>query len=203
MAGSVISGRISDYHLRTYNKQHPDNPAHPERRLHLQFPGIVVALFGVLMFGWLSHFHIHVSSVIIASSIAAFGMTWVFITTTAYLTESTKTSPATLVALAGLFRNPAAAVAAAVVEPLIGKMGIGWCFSGLAFVELACVASSLWLMVMGKEMRRRLEERQLTAGGSPGAGPGGRLGEPLGGPLGGPAPEKSLGGEKTGINGAF
>lgn len=46
-------------------------------------------------------------------------MTWVFITTTAYLTESTPTNPATLVALAGLFRNPAAAIAviaAVVVE---------------------------------------------------------------------------------------
>lgn len=202
MAGSMISGRISDYHLRTYNKLHPDNPAHPERRLHLQIPGIVVSLSGVLMFGWFAHFHIHVSSVIISSSIAAFGMTWVFITTTAYLTESTKNTPATLVALAGLFRNPAAAVAAAVVEPLIGKMGIGWCFNGLAFVELACVASSLWLLLMGKEMRRKLEERQVAAGGPPGSGPGGRPG-PLGGPLGGPPPGKPPGGEKAGSIGAL
>lgn len=128
-------------------------------------------------------------------------MTWVFITTTAYLTESSKNTPATLVALAGLFRNPAAAVAAAVVEPLIGKMGIGWCFTGFAFVELACVASSLWLMLTGKEMRQRLEERQVAAGGSPGAGPRGRPGGPLGGPLGGPPLEKPPGGEKAGIIG--
>lgn len=195
----MISGRISDYHLRTYNKLHPDNPAHPERRLHLQIPGIFVSLSGVLMFGWLSHFHIHVSSVIISSSIAAFGMTWVFITTTAYLTESTKNTPATLVALAGLFRNPAAAVASAVVEPLIGKMGIGWCFTGLAFVELACIASSLWLLLKGKQMRRRLEETQVAAGRSPGAGPEGRPGGPLGGPLRGPPPGIPPGGEKAGI----
>lgn len=183
----MISGRISDYHLRTYNKLHAENPAHPERRLHLQIPGIVVSLSGVLMFGWLSHFQIHVSSVIISSSIAAFGMTWVFITTTAYLTESTKNTPATLVALAGLFRNPAAAVAAAVIEPLIGKMGIGWCFTGLAFAELACVASSLWLLLKGKEMRRNLEERQVAGEGA--------------GPLQGP-PGKPPGGEKSGIIGA-
>lgn len=202
MAGSTISGRISDYQLRTYNKLHPDNPAHPERRLHLQIPGIVVSLSGVIMFGWFAHFHIHVSSVIISSSIAAFGMTWVFITTTAYLTESTKNTPATLVALAGLFRNPAAAVAAAVIEPLIGKMGIGWCFNGLAFVELACVASSIWLLLMGKEMRRKLEKRQFAAGGSPGSVLGGRPG-PLGGPLGGPPPGKPSEGEKAGSIGAL
>lgn len=90
---------------------------------------------------------------------ASFGMTWVFVTTTAYLTESTPNNPATLVALAGLFRNPAAAIAAVVVEPLVGDlggtgrrrgtgpMGPGWFFTGLALLQLACVGSSLWLMI--------------------------------------------------------
>lgn len=84
-------------------------------------------------------------------------MTWVFITTTSYLTESFKNTPATLVALASLFRNPAAAVAAVVVRPLYERMGIGWCFTGLALVELVCVALILWLMVKGKAMRESLE----------------------------------------------
>jgi hypothetical protein len=84
-------------------------------------------------------------------------MTWVFITTTSYLTESFKNTPATLVALASLFRNPAAAVAAVVVRPLYEKVGIGWCFTGLALVELVCVALILWLMVRGKAMRESLE----------------------------------------------
>ena len=68
-------------------------------------------------------------------------MTWVFITTTSYLTESFSETPATLVALASLFRNPAAAVSAVVVPPLMGRMGVGWCFTGLALLELGVVAS--------------------------------------------------------------
>lgn len=84
-------------------------------------------------------------------------MTWVFITTTSYLTESFKETPATLVALASLFRNPAAAVAAVVVPPLLPKMGIGWCFTGLALLELACVGSIAFLMVYGKTMRAKVE----------------------------------------------
>ena len=87
-------------------------------------------------------------------------MTWVFITTTSYLTESFKETPATLVALASLFRNPAAAVSAVVVRPLIAKMGVGWCFTGLALVEFACVASILYLMVYGKELRRKMEDKK-------------------------------------------
>ena len=91
-------------------------------------------------------------------------MTWVFITTTSYLTESFKNTPATLVALASLFRNPAAAVAAVVVQPLYVRMGIGWCFTGLTIVELGCVLSILWLMVRGKGMRERLERREGAEG---------------------------------------
>ena len=92
-------------------------------------------------------------------------MTWVFITTTSYLTESFKETPATLVALASLFRNPAAAVSAVVVRPLTAKMGIGWCFTGLALVEFACVASILYLMVYGKSMRTRFEARKVEQQG--------------------------------------
>lgn len=97
-------------------------------------------------------------------------MTWVFIATTAYLTESAPNNPATLVALANLFRNPAAAIAAVVVEPLVGDLGVavgmgrrrgtgamgpGWCFTGLALLELGCVASSLWLMLRSKRRAKK------------------------------------------------
>lgn len=162
VAGSVISGRVSDHHRSLFVKNNPEHPPHPEHRLHLQIPGVLISLSGVLMYGWFVHFHIHASSVIVAASIAAFGMTWVFITTTSYLTESFKNTPATLVALASLFRNPAAAVAAVVIDPLIVRMGIGWCFTGLAFVELACVGSVAFLMVVGKGMRDRLDSKDIS-----------------------------------------
>ncbi|KAF2201236.1 MFS general substrate transporter [Delitschia confertaspora ATCC 74209] len=166
ISGSLISGRISDLHRAYYTKSNPKNPPHPEHRLHLQIPGVLVSLSGVLMYGWFVHFHLHVSSIIIASSIAAFGMTWVFITTTSYLTESFRERPATLVALASLFRNPAAAVAAAVIEPLVRRMGVGWCFTGLALMELLCVAGLICLIYWGKSMRERLERREAKGEGA-------------------------------------
>lgn len=87
-------------------------------------------------------------------------MTWVFITTTSYLTESFKETPATLVALASLFRNPAAAVSAVVVKPLIDRMGVGWCFTGLALVNFFCLVSVLYLMVYGKDLRASLDQKK-------------------------------------------
>ena len=118
---------------------------------------------------------------IIASSIAAFGMTWVFITTTSYLTESFKQMPATLVALASLFRNPAAAVAAAVIEPLIRKMGVGWCFTGLALVEFSCAFSVGWLILKGKDMRATFEAKEAAKRKKDGPGGSGGTGGPPGG----------------------
>lgn len=122
-------------------------------------------------------------------------MTWVFITTTSYLTESFKNTPATLVALASLFRNPAAAVAAVVVKPLIDRMGIGWCFTGLALMEFCCVCSILWLMFNGKRLREELDRKgdpgvkiegkprgppDRPPGGFPGGQPGGGQGGQVG-----------------------
>jgi len=159
VAGSLISGRVSDYHRARFLKRNAESSLIPERRLHLQIFGMMLSLSGVLMFGWFCHFRIHVATVLVSASLVSFGMTWVFITTTSYLTESFKSLPSTLVALAGLFRNPGAAVASAVVVPLGDKMGIGWYFTGMALVEVLCMASILMLMVYGKQMRMKFERK--------------------------------------------
>lgn len=69
MAGSLISGRVSDYHRSLFVQNNPDHPPHPEHRLHLQIPGMLVSLSGILMFGWFIHFRVHVASVIISTAI--------------------------------------------------------------------------------------------------------------------------------------
>ena len=69
MAGSLISGRVSDYHRSRLVKAYPDQTPHPERRLHLQIPGILVAMSGILMYGWFIYFHIHVAGVIVSTAI--------------------------------------------------------------------------------------------------------------------------------------
>ena len=73
-------------------------------------------------------------------------MTFVFITSTSFQTECFPTYAASLVALAGLIRNPAAGVAAAVTNELVKKMGYGWCFTGLALLNLLGVPGVLFIM---------------------------------------------------------
>ena len=69
MAGSLISGRVSDYHRSQYLKHNLNSSPHPEHRLNLQIPGMLISLSGILMFGWFVHFHIHVAAVIISTAI--------------------------------------------------------------------------------------------------------------------------------------
>lgn len=73
-------------------------------------------------------------------------MTWVFIATTAFLTECAKQQAAGAFALGNLLRNPGAAIAAVVIEPLISKMGVGWCFTGLAIMDLILVGSAVIIL---------------------------------------------------------
>lgn len=73
VAGSIISGRVSDFHRSRFMKNSPDQtPPHPEHRLHLQIPGILTSAAGVLMYGWFVHHRIHVASVIISTSLGRY-----------------------------------------------------------------------------------------------------------------------------------
>jgi hypothetical protein len=70
-------------------------------------------------------------------------MNWVFVTTTAFLTECVAQQAAGAFALGNLLRNPGAAIAAVIVPSLVARMGAGLCFTGLALVDLVLVGSAV------------------------------------------------------------
>lgn len=70
-------------------------------------------------------------------------MNWVFVTTTAFLTECVAQQAAGAFALGNMLRNPGAAVAAVIIPTLVSKMGSGWCFTGLGIVDLVVVGSAV------------------------------------------------------------
>ncbi len=88
---------------------------------------------------------------------ASFGMTWVFVTSSSYQTECFPTQAASQMALASLLRNIAAAIAAVIIDRLTDAMGFGWCFTGLAFLNLLGVVGVLFIMKFGPAFRRTLE----------------------------------------------
>jgi MFS family permease len=161
--GSLSSGRLSD-RLRARRKaRHPDRPMIPEHRLPIQIFGVLLSMAGILGYGWMVHFKLHVAGVLIFTFLAGFGMTWVFVTNTTYLTECAPGVPASLVAIASFFRNMGAAIASVVIEPLIKRMTFGWCFTGLALIDLFSVTMVVILMVKGSKWRQQLEEKKRLA----------------------------------------
>ena len=160
MLGSLSSGRISDRLRARAKARHPSGKVIPEQRLPLQIFGVILSMAGILGYGWMIHFHLHVAAVLVFSFMAGFGMTWVFVTNTTYLTECSPGLPASLVAIASFFRNMGAAISSVIIDPLISKMTFGWCFTGLALIDLFSVFLVIALMVKGPVWRERLEAQK-------------------------------------------
>ena len=152
IAGSISGGRISDAWRARIIHKNPDKYV-PEHRFSLQIFGLILSMCGIIGYGWCVDKHVHVASLFVFTFLGGFGMTWVFITSTTYLTECSSGQPATLVAIGNFFRNIAAAVSAALVDKLIQKMGFGWCMTGLGFVNLIGVGLVLILVKYGPTWR--------------------------------------------------
>jgi sugar phosphate permease len=87
------------------------------------------------------------------------GTAIIFVTSTSFQTECDPSQAASLVALAGLLRNLAAAVGSVVMDVLVQKMGYGWCFTGLAIIDGLCVPGIILIMKKGEEFRENLQKQ--------------------------------------------
>ncbi|KAK6459088.1 dityrosine transporter A Q resistance [Scheffersomyces xylosifermentans] len=146
--GSIIGGRIID-RIVSKKEEHI-----PESRFYLQIIGLLISMVGILGYGWCAHFNVHVAAVFVFSFLGGFGMTWVFVGNTTYLTECSTGQPATNVAIANFMRNVGAAISSVIVEKIIEKIGYGWCFTGLGLLDLIGIAFVLILMKFGPRWRR-------------------------------------------------
>ena len=93
-------------------------------------------------------------------------MSWVFVATTAFLTECVPRQAAGAFALGNLLRTPGSAIAAVVVHPIVSAIGSGWCFTGLAILDLVVVGGSVLVLAkMGKTWRQQREEKEAMKKG--------------------------------------
>ncbi|ODV80073.1 MFS general substrate transporter [Suhomyces tanzawaensis NRRL Y-17324] len=152
VSGSVLGGRISDYLRAKLEKKSPGKYI-PENRFSIQIVGLIISMAGILGYGWCVNNHVHVVSVFVFTFLGGFGMTWVFVTNTTYLTECSTGQPATMVALGNFMRNIAAAISSAIIDKLIEKMGFGWCFTGLGLIDLIGIGLVVILIYYGPRWR--------------------------------------------------
>ncbi|KAK4096576.1 major facilitator superfamily transporter [Parathielavia hyrcaniae] len=146
IVGSVCGGRFSDWRRAKAAKAVEDGKVDPEFRLVDQIWGVLVCVAGCILYGWLVHVSAHPGTVLAATFLNGFGMNWVFVTTTAFLTECVTQQAAGAFALGNLLRNPGAAVAAVIIPSLVSRMGSGWCFTGLGLLDLALVGSAVMVL---------------------------------------------------------
>ncbi|KAH7123442.1 major facilitator superfamily transporter [Dactylonectria estremocensis] len=146
IAGSLLGGWYSDYRREKALWESDDGKVDPENRLADQIYGVILCALGTVMFGWFVEKSYHPSTVIAATIVTGFGMNWVFVATTAFLTECVQQQAAGAFALGNLLRNPAAAISALLIPTLVNKMGAGWCFTGLAIVDFILVGGAVTLL---------------------------------------------------------
>ncbi|KAK1688132.1 major facilitator superfamily transporter [Colletotrichum godetiae] len=163
IAGSLIGGRFSDWRRARAVKASPDNTVDPENRLADQIWGVIVCAGGCAMYGWFVDISLHPAAVLVATFLTGFGMNWVFVATTAFLTECVAQQAAGAFALGNMLRNPGAAIAALVIPSLVSKMGSGWCFTGLALLDLVLVGSAVIVLRIKSPGWRAARKAKMAA----------------------------------------
>ncbi|OJJ57128.1 hypothetical protein ASPSYDRAFT_155660 [Aspergillus sydowii CBS 593.65] len=143
---SLATGRFSDWHRARLTAKSPDKKIKPETRLPIQIVGFIISAAGKVMYGWFTRYKLHPVAGLSASALAGIGTAIIFVTSTSFQTECAPSQAATIVALGGLLRNIAAAIAAAIVDSLVKRMGYGWCFTGLGMLDVVCVGGILAIM---------------------------------------------------------
>ncbi|KAF6819743.1 putative dityrosine transporter [Colletotrichum sojae] len=163
IVGSLIGGRVSDWKRARAVKASPDGTVDPENRLSDQIWGVIICAGGCLMYGWLVDRSIHPAAVLLATFLTGFGMNWVFVATTAFLTECVAQQAAGAFALGNMLRNPGAAIAAVIIPSLVSKMGSGWCFTGLALLDLVLVGSAVIVLRLKSPGWRAARKARMAA----------------------------------------
>ncbi|EGW34153.1 uncharacterized protein SPAPADRAFT_49221 [Spathaspora passalidarum NRRL Y-27907] len=156
IVGSISGGWLSDKLRAKMIKQEPASYI-PEKRFSLQVFGLLISMAGVIGYAWTVHKHVHVAVVFVFTFLAGFGLTWVFVANTTYLTECSTGQPATNVAIGNFMRNIAAAISSAIIDKLVGKMGFGWCLTGLGLLDLIGIGFVVVLLKWGPKWRREYE----------------------------------------------
>lgn len=88
--------------------------------------------------------------------LAASGAGIIMVSSTSYQTECMPTSTAALIALSSLLRNIGAAIAAAIMDSILDAMGYGWCFTGLAILDVLCIGGLFFIRLRGQTYREKL-----------------------------------------------
>ncbi|KAL9633774.1 MAG: hypothetical protein Q9204_003257 [Flavoplaca sp. TL-2023a] len=102
-------------------------------RLRSAFIAIGIAAITFIGYGWSLHFHAHLSIPLILQFLLGLSVQMCFNINNTLLMDINFRTPATAQAASNIIRCALAAIAVAVLEAVIGQIGIGWTFTLLGF----------------------------------------------------------------------
>ncbi|KKZ57813.1 hypothetical protein EMCG_05564 [[Emmonsia] crescens] len=169
--GSIANGFILDYNYRriaeklgfsvSRDKQQDLRHFPIERaRLQIVFPLVFLSICTVVSFGWVLHFRVSVAAPLVLLCISGATLTSAVNTVSTLLVDLHPGRAATVTASNNLVRCLFGAGATAVISPMIDGLGVGWCFTLIAFVMAPTAPVMLVVIRFGPKWR---EERRVKA----------------------------------------
>ncbi|KLJ09860.1 hypothetical protein EMPG_14720 [Blastomyces silverae] len=169
--GSIASGFILDYNYRRIAKKlgipivrnrQQDLRHFPIERARLQivFPLVFTSACTMVSFGWVLHFRVPIAAPLVLLCIAGATLTSAVNTVSTLIVDLHPGRAATVTASNNLVRCLFGAGATGVISPMIHGLGVGWCFTLIAFIMAATSPLMLVVIRFGPKWR---EERRLKA----------------------------------------
>jgi MFS family permease len=171
---ALVNGQFLDYNYRRIAKKmgvppvrnrHTDLKDFPieKARLQMAFPLMAGAVCLVIAFGWCVDFETHLAAPTVITFFLGFCLTASFNTFSTLLIDLYPTTAATATAASNITRCLLGAGATAVIQPMFGAMGRGWCYTFIALIMACTVPLMMLLIRYGPRWREERRVRQMES----------------------------------------
>ncbi|KAH8887634.1 major facilitator superfamily transporter [Thozetella sp. PMI_491] len=125
-----------------------------EARLRSSFPFVVATAAAAISYGWVLERRAHIAVPLTLQAIFGFSVSCLFVSLGTLNTDLNADMPSTAAASVNLVRCAMAAAALAVLQIMIDRMGVGWCFATFGLICALCVPLLIAEMRYGPRWRR-------------------------------------------------
>ncbi|KAI2631768.1 major facilitator superfamily domain-containing protein [Xylaria nigripes] len=150
LVSTIISGLTSDYIAK---KKAKGGEIKPESRLTLLFFAVCCIPAGLIWYGWTAQFKIHWIVPIIGTSLIGVGVNLVYISIQSYLIDAYGIYAASAIAANTVVRSLFGVLVPLAGPPLYGRLGYGWGNTLLAFIVIATLPLTWFIMKYGERIR--------------------------------------------------
>jgi MFS family permease len=176
LMAALLTGKLVDYDYRVVARSlHLSSPelatsrspndllAFPVEKARLRsiFPFLAIASIATVGYGWSLYAHAHIAVPLVLQFLSGSTQVAMFVICGTLLTDYNPDQSATAQASYNIVRCALAAVCVAVLEPLIGGVGIGQCFTIYSGIGLLCFPLLLVLRSQGWAWRQKAERSRV------------------------------------------